>query len=46
VNASLIDLLKQPAIVAIADVKSNKNWDWSIECVLQRRGNLICLLDT
>ena len=41
VNASLIDLLKHLAIVAIVDVNSDKNWTQSIECLFQHRGNLI-----
>jgi hypothetical protein len=41
VNASLIDLLKHLAIVAIVDVNSNKNWIRSIECLFQHRGNSI-----
>ena len=41
VNASLIDLFKHLAIVAIVDVNSDKDWARSIECLFQHRGNLI-----
>ena len=41
VNASLIDLLKHPAIVANVDVNSNQNWTRNIECLFQHGGNFI-----